>query len=312
MKSKFTVSICAILACILYACSTDETDEKLAEEEKKLAEYITTTFPDAISLGGGAYVVKTVEKEDSATIEAGNYILWNWKQTNQITEELEYTSDLHDIKFQDSYVHGGPEISLVLLSYKIDEGLMQMKKGEKSDIYIPSRWLFYDFQPRKFSVEIVDVVRDLSVYQENLMSGYLNNTYKGISVDTIKNVVSAVDNTKYNVMYHIVNEGTGEAVKQNVEISTKTDVSYLIQENEVHPYIPATEPSWRTSVGERINTLTKSNCMGEILKKMKKGGKVVVTMPSKLYWEDKNLPINGAGQYYIPKWSVVVFTITIQ
>ena len=300
-----------IFAGILCACSTDETDEKLAEEEKKLAEYITTHYPDAISLGAGAYIVKTDDQEDSAKIVAGNYILWNWEITNQITEQVEYTSELSSTKFLDSYVDGGPEITLVQ-STILDEGLKQMNKGGKSKIFISSRWLFYDFQPRIFSVEIVDVVKDLSIYQEGLMTGYINGAYNGITVDTIKNVVSSVDNTKYNVMYHIINEGTGDAVKQNMELTTKTTISYLIQENGVHQYIPDAEPVWRTSVGERINTQTKTNCVGEILMKMKKGGKVVVSMPSKLFWEDKNLPVNNDGQYYIPKWSVVVVMITIQ
>jgi len=311
MNRKLLVLLSIIFAGALCACNKNNTDEKLAEEEQKLAEYITTKFPDAISLGGGAYVVKTAEKVDGAAIEAGNYILWNWKQTNQITEELEYTSDLSNIKLRDSYVDGGPEITLVLLSYKIDEGLIQMRKGEKSDIYIPSRWLFYDFQPRIFSVEIVDVIRDLSVYQEGLMNGYIKKIDDGVSADTIKNVVSAIDNTEYNIMYHIINQGTGAAITENMEVATKTAVSYLIQENDVHQYGAEKDQTWRTNTGEKINTLTKTNCIGEILTKMKKGGKVVVAMPSKLFWEDKDLPVNNYGQYYIPKWSVVIFTITI-
>jgi hypothetical protein len=62
---------------------------------------------------------------------------------------------------------------------------------------------------------------------------------------------------------------------------------------------------------EKIHTLTKTNCVEEILTKMNKGGDVVITMPSRLFWEDNKLPANGYGQYYVPKWSVLVFTITI-
>jgi hypothetical protein len=286
--------------------------EGFLEEERILAEYILATYgadADTVKvLGDGAYLVKTHIEPDGATVEAGNYILWNWKITNQITEELEYTSDLSSIKFQGSYADGGPEITLVQ-SFKIDEGLKQMRKGEKGDVYIPSRQLFGDFQPRIYSVEIVDVIRDLSVYQEALMSGFIRRKYKGAAADTIKDVVSTIDMTEYNVMYHISDEGTGGTIT-GTSIETKTNISYMIQlnrEHDIHSYKKDEERTWNTN---KINTLTKTSCVGEILKKMKKGGKVDIAMPSKLLWEE--MPVNNDGQYLIPRWSVVILTITIK
>ncbi|MDR1171874.1 MAG: FKBP-type peptidyl-prolyl cis-trans isomerase [Bacteroidales bacterium] len=295
--------------CVLYACSTNDTDEKLAAEEQKLTDYITSTYPDAISLGGSAYLVKTVEKPDGAKIEAGNYILWNRQIKNQITGDLDYTSDLSDIKFADSYVDGGPELTLIQSSI-LDEGLKHMSKGEKGDIYIPSRWLFCDFQPRIFSVEIVDVIsKGLSLYHEALMFGYIKNTYQEMA-DTIKDVISTVDNTEYNVMYHIINKGAGGKIADGM-IASKVSISYLIRDNDVHQYARE-DHTWNTSPSEKVNTLTRTNCIGEILKEMNRGGEVVVAMPSNLYWEDKDLPRNNSAQYCIPKWSVAIFIITTQ
>lgn len=306
--------LCTLVACSLCACKKDGMDDRLVTEEQKLAEFIAATYGEAaIDLGGGTYLIKTHEEPEGAAVEAGNYILWNWKITNHITEELEYTSEKSDIKYPGSYVDGGPEITQ-LQSFKIDEGLKQMNKGEKGDIYIPSRWIIQDFQPRIFSVEIVDVIEGLSTYQEALMYGYIKRAYRGALADTIK-AVSTIDKTEYNVMYHIINEGTGGAITAGMNIETKTNISYMIRmnrESDIHPYTPDKEPTWSTKSGEDINTLTKINCVGEILKKMKKGGKVVVTMPSKLFWEDKNLPVNSYEQFFIPKWSVIIFTITIK
>ena len=292
-------------------------DEKLAEEERILADYIKSVFGiegideggRAISLGGGAYLVKKNENEEGATIEAGNYILWNWQQTNQITEKKEYTSNISTDKFPDSYVYGGPELTVVLSS-KIDEGIMKMMKEEKGDIYIPSRLLYCDFQPRIFSIEVVDVIKNLSVYQEALMNGYIRRTYERAKVDTIKNVVSTNDKTDYNVMYHIIDQGKGEAITKEMNIETKTNISYLVRERNIHSYADL-DIIWNTNSTGMINTLTKTNCVGEILEKMNKGGRVVITMSSKLYWDDDDLPKNRQYQYYIPKWSVVVFTISI-
>ena len=312
LNIRVLLLLCTLFAGVLCACKKNDLDEKLAEEEKKLVEYITDNYGEAaVNLGGGAWLVKAHEETDGATVEAGNYILWNLKITNQITEELEYTSELSNIKFPGSYVDGGPEITVVLSS-KIDEGLIQMRKGEKGNVYIPSRWLFCDFQPRIYSVEIVDVIRDLSVYQEALMGGYIKRAHRGASADTIKNVVSTIDNTEYNVMYHICDEGKGEAITDGMNIETKTSISYMIRmnrEGDIHSYQVNQDLIWNTN---KINTLTKTNCVGEILKKMKTGGKVDVTMPSKLFWEDKDLPANNNDQFIIPKWSVVVFTITIK
>jgi hypothetical protein len=187
-----------------------------------------------------------------------------------------------------------------------------MNKGEKGDVYIPSRWLHCDFQPRIFSVEIVDVIKDLSVYQEDLMSRYIRRTYDRAKVDTVS-VVSTIDKSEYNVMYHIIEQGEGDKITRGMNVETKTSTSYLIRERDNHSYLVDEDRRWSTNTGEKINTLTKTNCVGEILEQMNKGGKVVVTMSSKLYWEDKNLPKNKQpDQYIVPKWSVVIFTINIK
>ena len=308
-----SVLLYIMFVCALGACKKDNIEERLLEEERILGEYITNTFgASADSLGGGAFLVKTKYNVDGAKVEAGNYILWNWKVTNQITEELEYTSDLSSHKFPDSYVDGGPEITVVLSTFPIDEGLKKMNKGEKGDVYIPSRWLLCDFQPRIFSVEIDDVIKDLSVYQEDMMSRYIRRTYDRAKVDTIS-VVSTIDKTEYNVMYHIIEQGDGDKITRGMNVETKTSTSCMIRERDNHSYLVDEDRRWSTNAGEKINTLTKTNCVGEILEKMNKGGKVVVTMSSKLYWEDKNLPKNKqTDQYIVPKWSVVIFTINIK
>jgi len=292
-------------------CNNNNIDEKFFEEEKKLADYIEATYPDAaIKLDAGAFLVKTFEKEDSVVIQEGNHILWNRKVTNHITEELEYTSDFSNDKYEFSYVYGGPEITMVLSSI-VDKGLTRMKKGEKGNVYLSSRWLYKDFQPRIFYVDIVDVINNFHEYQETLMFGHLKKFCRHATIDTLKNVRSTDDNTKdNNVMYHIINEGKGSAITEGMNIETKTSISFLIRDKEILPYTVDQKQTWHVY---RTNELTSSNCIGEILKKMKRGGKVVITMPSKLYWDDKNLPspVNEYGQFYIPKWSVVVLTISI-
>jgi len=313
MKINSVLPYIVLMVCFLCTCTKNDIEEKLLEEESILAEFIKNTFGAAAdSLGGGAFLFKTLKNDHGAKVEAGNYILWNWKVTNQTTEKLEYTSDKSSEKFSDSYVDGGPELTIVLSTFPIDEGLKKMNKGEKGDVYIPSRWTYRDMQTRIFSVDIVDVIKDLSIYQEDLMYRYIRRNFRDAKVDTVKNVISTIDNTEYNVMYHIIEQGDGDAITKGMNIVTKTSTSYMVRERDEHPYPFDEDRRWLTNSGEKINTLTKTNCVGEILEKMNKGGKVVVAMSSKLCWEDKNLPKNKqTDQYYIPKWSVVAFTINI-
>ena len=312
LKIRVLVFICAIFSVVFCACKNNDLDEKLAEEEQKLAEYIRETYGDAaIDLKGGAYLVKNQKEDEGATIEAGNYIFWNWKKTNQITDELEYTSDLTNDKFPGSYVDGGPEMTLVQSSFKIDEGLKLMRKGEKGDIFIPSRWLLYDFQPRIYSVEIVDVIKNLSVYQDSLMYKFIRRNHRGASPDTIK-VISTVDKTEYKVMYHICKDGSGDKITADMNVETQTSISYLLRmtrDGNAYPYQMNQDVTWNTGVNNK-KTLTDINCIGEILKKMRKGGEVEVAMPAKLYWEDKDLPMKNE-QFIVPKGAVIIFTITI-
>jgi hypothetical protein len=113
-------------------------------------------------------------------------------------------------------------------------------------------------------------------------------------------------------MYRIVSEGTGAEIRANMTLETETSIRYSVMRKGDKPYTPDKYPVWNTNSTGRIPTLTKENCVGEILQKIKKGGKVIVAMPSKLFWEDKDLPVNEYEQYYIPKWSVVFFTITVK
>jgi len=301
----------------LSACKKDDIYEKYAEEEKKLAEYILDTYGSCdeetvFCLDRGAYLIKTVIKQDSVLIEAGNHIIWNRTETNQITGIVEYTSEISDYKFVDSYVYGGPEITMVLESI-IDKGLAKMKKGEKGKLYISSYWYYSDFEPRIIDVEIVDVIKRLPEYQNELMFENVKKICKkGAYVDTIKNILSTSDNTKDNIaMYYIIDTGKGDRIIDGMIVNTRTSISYSIQDDIIQPYTIGQNQAW--NVNKISTSLTSTNFMGEVFKKMRKGGRVVVAMPSKLYWDDEKLPtsVNEYGQFFIPRWSVVVFTITI-
>ena len=302
-----------IVIGFLASCRKDNTDEKLKEEEDKLAAYMAD-HPDAVKVNGyEAYVVTTKKQDEGAKVDAGDYILWNYTVKNFETGETEYTSNkTSNIIYQNSYVYGGPELTLVLTS-ALDEGIKLLKKGESGDIYIPSRYIFADFQTRIWKVEIVNVITDLNVYQKSLMYNYLreiNFQNTGLSsVDTIKNVESSIDNKKYDVLFYIVDQGdeTTPITPETTKIETRTSAAYTIQEGVVHSFVSESDFSWSST-----STKTKTDCVGEILRKMNKGGKVIIAMPHILYYGEEPFLDDKKMQIVVPMKSVLIFTITIK
>ncbi len=295
------------------SCSKDNTDEKLKEEEDKLAAYMAD-HPEAVKVTGKEiYVIKTKEQEEGEKVVAGNFILWNHTVKFLETSEIEYNSERSNVIYPGSYVDGGPELVLIQ-SWPLDEGIKLLKKGELGDIYIPSRYTICDFQTRVWNAEIVDVITDMNKYQEALMYNYLRGVIsqekRSIKVDSVKNVKSTVDNKEYNVMYHIVDQGAGDPIASDAtKIDTRTSVAYTIREgiSNVRPFAFEQDFSWINS-----STKTKEDCVGKILREMHKGGKVIVAMPHILYFGDEPLWNDKKMQIIVPQWSVLIFTITIK
>ncbi len=310
-----------IVAIIFWSCNKDDTAEKMAAEDQKLTEYMQTNLPDATNVSGGLYINKLTTIDDSPKPEAGKFVLIDYMLYTLYDNVLERVSYMDYENYQSAYPSiykfGGPEIwQLTAPLTGISECIGQMHEGETSNIFFSSRHnVFYpyaDFTTRKLWLKLVKVIDDITVYQENLMSNYLKNCTGG-GTDTII-VQSTVDNNPYKVMFRILNEGTGEKIGDNVEVKSTASASYLIQDRVAHPYVSNEEVKWNTANNSNLHTFTKSNCIGEILKKMKKGGKVALALPYRLVYGDKdeNIPVDdNTGQCVVPMYSVLIYEITL-
>ena len=299
-KQILWIFLCAAL-CIFHSCNKDETGEKLAEEDLKLEEFIKGNYPEALSLSStGAYLVKKNENDNGTIIEAGDYILWNWTQTNMTTEAVEYKSDKSTgVVYEGSYVDGGPEIALVQ-STILDEGIKHLVKGETADIYLSSRWTYYDFQSRFISIEIVEVIKELTKYQEPIMWSYLK--CPGSKVDTIK--LTAYDKEEYNIFYHISIYGNDKKeIDQNAQWDI--DASYILQAGVCKPYTIYQMDLEGAVVKNIIDAVNKKN-----QHKIYKGGEISLAVPYKIVYKDQAYT-NDHEQYVVPPNAIIIFKVKI-
>jgi FKBP-type peptidyl-prolyl cis-trans isomerase len=328
--NKYFLIVVLGFALSAWACNKkDDTSEKLAAEEQKLTEYMESTVPDAKKLANGLYVKKLTEITNVPKPEAGKYALVDYTVKWLYNDQMEHVSYKDYESFQPIYLplykDGGPILWQMTAPLNgISAGIGELCEGETANIYFASRYNSDflppppDFTTRLMWVKLVKVINDLTLYQESLMSEYLKQA--GGETDTVK-VKSSLDFNDYNIMYAIEYEGNGAQITDADAVATKTSLSYLLQEyNMAHEYLAAQDVSWQTGSTSTGGLYTATNAMSEILTKMKKGGRVTVAMPYKLFYGDpavdaENMPIPRDGetqQFAVPIGSVVILNIAIE
>ena len=296
MNSKAFILLGVLFTSLLCACNKNDTDEKWAEEEAKLAEYMSQNNSEAI-LDKGIYINKLQpEYPENIQPEAGDYVLVNYECRFLFDEGvLEYVSH-KDWQNRGALVpstlrEGGPE--LWAYEYWGSMGVGQLRENECANVYIPSRLLgLQDFKTRIFQICLNQVIdTDLKTYQEKLMEKYMKQYCNDIDTITIK------DNGKdYYVIYHVVSKGTGNSVDAS-NVKTHTSESYFLQDNDLRTCFSSRELDWKNS---KFSGMFQS---------VKKGGKVIVVMPYKLmYGED---PYKNDIQFIAPMHSVLRYEISI-
>jgi hypothetical protein len=296
MNIKVLIIFCTLFASVLCACKKNDTEEKWAEEEAKLLEWISNNKP-GLTLDNGIYIEKVNESpEDYIQPEDNDYVLVNYTCTFLFENIVEQVSD-KDWKSQgaqntSSYREGGPE--LWSPDMWRNKGIGQMREKERANVYIPSRILgLQDFKPRVFQMHLVKVIdTDLKKYQEKLMASCMKKF--GNCVDTITISDKGRD---YYVVYHIENEGTGAAVDVST-VKMHYNEFYLLQEGDHRTCVSNKE---KTGWDKKFTKMFQS---------VKKGGKITVVMPYRImYGED---PYKENGQFIAPVGSVLKYDITIE
>jgi len=296
MKIKTLVLLCTLFGCVFCSCKKNDLEERWAEEEAKLDEWMKENRPNVPPCENSIYFEKVgASYPDHIQPEANDFVLVNFICRFLYEDEIETVSykdwQALGAKNPSKYREGGPE----LWPYEMwnSLGIAQLHEGECANIYVPSRILnFQDFKPRKFELELVKVIdTDIKSYQEKLMGDCMKQYGKSVDTITIKD-----KGKDYYVIFNI-EEGKGDAVDVS-SVKTHYNESYLLQEGD-----------FRTCVTDKAKTGWDKK-FSQMFRSAKKGGKITVVMPYKIMYED-NSYWDANKQFIAPRGSVLKYEINI-
>ena len=310
---KGIIFLCTLFV-IIGACKKNETEEKWAEEEKKLADWIKENEPDLLPINGGIYLKLYPEYEENIhpEREQGDYVLVDFTcrfMSDGVCEEVSYKNwQDYGARYPSKYKEGGPE--LWDPERWASMGIGQMHENEWARVYVPSRLVqLQDFKTRVYDIHLRKVIIfDIKTYQEDLMGCYMKQY--GEEIDTI----TIEDNKKYySVLYHITKEGTGSEVSSS---SVRTTVSeyYFMQENDDRRtcYTNKKTTGCNGNVSKYSSKISEMfvNKLGRRNKPVKKGGSITAVMPYKMMYGDE-LKKDANGQFIAPINSILLYEISI-
>jgi hypothetical protein len=307
---KVTIFLCTLFV-LLGACKKNETEEKWAAEEKKLADWIKENKPDLLPINGGIYFEKIgAEYEENIKPEQADHVLVDFICSflfEDVIEEVSYKNwKERGALYPSKYREGGPE--LWAPDRWASMGIDNLRENEHAYVYVPSRLIpLQDFKTRKYEIHLNKVIdTDIKTYQEKLMSCYMKQYCNAVDTITVQ------ENGKdYYVIYH-VEEGTGSEVSSS-SVKTTTNEYYFMQENDTKTcYINKKTTGCNDNISTHkvaisemfINDTEKRN------KPVKKGGTITAVMPYKIMYGEE-LKKDGNGQFIAPVSSVLLYEIKI-
>ena len=300
--NKYWLVVLTFLFIAFYSCSKDKLEEELAAENQKLAAHmLRIDFPGADTISDYIYVKINAPYTEGVKPKAGEYVLVNMKIKQYYDNILEYDSNYNGM-----YLKGGPEVmQLTAPLWGIFKGISMMREGETAEIVLPSYYYTQDLITRLFQIELVKVISDIDSYQESLMKWYMTEHKKFEQIDTIEMLV---DGKNHKVLYHIVDEiDSTKLITETTPVKLSWTGWYSLLTNKLNQYHKTTEAQSFTSVSE-VNTSIRN-----VLLKMDKGGKVIITMPYRLFVFDGKMNFNTTQPFDVPpEYPVLMFEMKVE
>ena len=305
---------------VFCSCGRNKTEELWAEEEAKLAEWISENKPHLVMINNGIYFERIgdeyVDNLKPDSVLRDNVLLdFECRLLEDGTvEEVSYREWWeYGAKSPSTYREGGPE----LWHYErwVKMGIGRLRENERANIYVPSRLLdLVDFQTRVFTVHLKKVVNpDIKAYQETLMGNFMEQF--GTAVDTI----TVLDNGKdYHIMYYIADEGWGEEISATTsEVSTKTSEFYFMEDDDFRNGFRNKATTGFNDDKSRFSTYISrifDNNPEKNNKPVRNRGKIIAVMPYRIMYGTElitDVDVYGHEQYVAPVESVLMYEIQI-
>ena len=298
MNKKALVLLCILFACVFCACKKNDLEEKWAEEEVKLSEWIKENRPNAL-FENNIYIEKEGNEYPdnmSPELENKDHVLVNF-----VCRFL-YENTIETVSYKDwqnrgaqspsTYREGGPELWEPEMWG--NKGLAHLREGERAFVYIPSRVLnLQDFKSRKFEIELVKVIdTDIKSYQEKIMGHCMRKFGNDTDTITIKE-----EGRDYYVIYHI-EKGDGADVHVS-SVKTHYTEWYYLQEGDP-----------RNCITNQVKT-GWNNKFSKLFQTVKTGGKITVVMPYRIMYGKDPYKDSNTKQFIAPPGSVIKYEIII-
>ncbi|MDR1666953.1 MAG: hypothetical protein LBS03_04580 [Bacteroidales bacterium] len=300
-----------LTAGFLLACSKNETETRLLEEEQALDEWVKRHYAEAKKLSNGLYIRS--EESSGEKPEAGQFVLLNYRLRlldNMALEKTSYAITDETPVEKSLYKFGGPEIwQLTAPLAGISAGIAQMSEEQTGTIFFSSRYneltgFNFDYRSRILEMELVKIISALSLYQDTLCHFYI--AQQSQKVDTV--VTRTVTDVSCHVMYGIVGEGTGESVDGKTTVRAKVEARYALRKNESILFAQP-EKAIDLKNDPNFNSYTVDNYLNKILKPLKIGSKIRLAMPYVVFY-GSNVEEDD-GQVVVPMRSVIILDIEI-
>lgn len=225
-KFKYTIRLIASLFIIVImatACLENTFEEKEKDEQAKIDECVSRYGLDEYKLESGIYLkfLFDTTSESSPRPATGNTVLVNY--TGRYADETIFETTDPEIGpslFPERYfVYGPTRLKIGNLIYGFDTTIRYMSPGDSAIMLIPSKYMWYDYNPVVYNVKLLEIITNDSTYESNMFwnfftkNNYDKDNYIGINSD---------DDTLYYKV--VVSSTTGSLSETPVEISSSDSV----------------------------------------------------------------------------------------
>lgn len=271
--------------------SMDSTDYQQMEDQK-ITDYISRNYPTVTPTSSGLYYISETEGTGDSPSDDDFVIIRykGWTLDGLLFDSTDST-DQSTVPYPWFRLFGPLKYSMKVNFPGLNETLKKMKPGGKAIAIMPSILAYQDYVPRKFEIQLVQVIHNIAAYERQLINNYV--TARGASL---------ADSTASGIYFFQTQAGSGAYPVNNQYLSIQYK-GMLVDGRVFDKTSVGSDYSFTLGVTELISGFD------EAVRKMQKGGKATVVIPYyRAYGANRNPSL---GQIAIPWYSTLVFDIQL-
>jgi FKBP-type peptidyl-prolyl cis-trans isomerase len=179
INSKFIFPVTAIII-LTTSCLKNDFEEKEKEELDKINQIISDYgFIESEKLESGIYLKFHKDNTESDTIKpkTGNTILVQYTGKYSDGTVFETTDPDEGAKLvpERYFVYGDIRLKMGDLVYGFDTTLRFLSPGDSVSMLIPSKFMWYDYNPVVYDVVLKDIILNDSTYEHEMFNEFFKN-----------------------------------------------------------------------------------------------------------------------------------------